>query len=119
MKKISTLIASTFVIATILSGCSSTPDHYTDANFDDLKVDVSTTICSVSGKRVIEKKDITSFKELAARLNGYEGSRETKMKELSKTLRITAENWEVAEGKDLGEGNAKTMTALCEKIKSS
>jgi hypothetical protein len=113
------LIATTLITGSLfLTGCSASNSNYTDANFNDLKTDVSETICSVSGKRVFEEKDIENFKSLANRLDKYEGTKKTEMSKLADTLRLTAESWSFALGTDLGEENAQKLTSLCEKVKN-
>lgn len=103
----------------MFTGCSSTQAPYTDENFDVLQQDLTSTVCSVSGKTVMTQEDVDSFQELSERLDAYEGEKKEQVKRVSDSLYNISLTWEGTLGIDLGEQNGEQLTNLCNQLEQA
>lgn len=123
-KALSLALIATFSVA-LLSGCSPTPtpeptsDTYSDENLPMLYAGIVETVCSVSGKQVMEKKDVIEFQLLAGELRKYRGDKQKQMAAVAEQVETTAANWEATLGADLGEENAQSLTETCDAVREA
>lgn len=103
----------------IITGCSSAKESYTDENFDVLQQDLTSTVCSVSGKTVMTQEDVDSFQNLSERLDAYKGEKEAQVKRVSDSLYNISLTWEGTLGIDLGEQNGEQLTNLCNQLEKA
>ena len=100
-----------------VSGCSSTPSGYSDANFSVLKTDVVEGVCSLSGVDKLTEDNKTRLLTLADNLEGYKGEREKEVYKLAGALKQTADA--INPGVVLSGGDKTQLTNICEKVKKS
>lgn len=103
-------------VTTETPGKSSAPQN--KASLQELKGEITNTVCSVKEARVITQENVDDFHDLALKLSYYEGKQEDQIHKVAYELKVTADSWEQNLNQDLGEENAQALTQMCETVES-
>ena len=109
------------LISTIMfAGCSSvdtTPEkapQQEKLNAQELVKKTVDTVCTLSGKKILQSEDIRAFKDMAIQLNKYEGKESSQMQATAAQLESFANTYELVLGIELDDTTTRQFVTGCD-----